>query len=262
MIYAAFTIWLFGILFLGIGLCRVWTSMARPSWVHWALLPGTVVSEMAYIFGCLITGGEIRRAKLLGSTDARRKSDDGEPTTEATQKLKVIGPIVASLLAVVACGGAIIAVHSLLGEPVIREFITSGGLLSRASLPRELPGGWNAFWTQIAGQVRLLKRMGETCGDIEWLDWRVALFVYLSTCFAVRLAPIRRDLRATLAAVVVVAGVIALIGAISTKFTDLLQKLWPLLTYIWTSLLFLLVLSLLIRGIVSLAGVLAGRKKT
>ena len=65
MIYATFTVWLFLVLFVGAGVYRLWSGMVRPAWVNWALLPGTVVSEMAYIFGCLITGGAIRRATLL-----------------------------------------------------------------------------------------------------------------------------------------------------------------------------------------------------
>ena len=82
MIYAAFTLWLVLILFAGIGVYRLWTKLVKPAWVNWALLPGTVVSEMAYIFGCLITGGEIRRAKLMPDGGGRKGNTDGEPATQ------------------------------------------------------------------------------------------------------------------------------------------------------------------------------------
>jgi len=258
MIYAAFTVWLFGIVFLGVGVFRVWTSVAKPLWVNWALLPGTLVSEMAYILGCLITGGEIRKARLLESPGSSGGGDSG-PATEANQRLKVAGPIVASLLAVLACMGAILLVRRLLGAPVMDTFL-GGGLLGPAELPKALPAGWDALWAQLEGHLALLRRMCETLGRLEWLAWRVPLFVYLSICFSVRLAPVGRDLRATLAALVAVAGVVAAVGALSDRFTNLLaDDLWPLVTYIWALLLTLLALSLLARGVVSLVQILAGK---
>lgn len=257
MIYAAFTVWLFGIVFLGVGVFRVWTSVAKPLWVNWALLPGTLVSEMAYILGCLITGGEIRKARLLESPGSA--GGDSGPATEANQRLKVLGPIVASLLAVLACMGAILLVHRLLGEPVIRTFISGGVWGPASALPRELPASWDALWAQLDRHLDLLRRMCETLGRLDWLAWQVPLFVYLSMCFSVRLAPVGRDLRATLAALVAVAVVIAVVGALSDRFTNLLQDLWPLVTYIWALLLTLLALSLVIRGMVSLVQILAGK---
>ncbi len=65
MIYATFSVWLVLTLFAGMGVYRLWTRLVKPTYVHWALLPGTIVSEMAFIFGCLITGGEVKRAKLI-----------------------------------------------------------------------------------------------------------------------------------------------------------------------------------------------------
>ena len=116
MIYAAFSVYLLGILFAAMGVYRLWAGLVRPRWVNWALLPGTIVAEMAYILGCLITGGEIRRAKLMdggGGGGGRRggKTDgssagEAEPTTEAEPKFRILGPIVAAWLSLVACGAA------------------------------------------------------------------------------------------------------------------------------------------------------------
>lgn len=263
MIYAAFTVWLFAILPVGWGVYRLWAGMLRPAWVNWALLPGTVVSEMAYIFGCLITGGEIRRAKLLDTPSKNgraRQAGESEPTTEAAPRLKIVGPVVAALLSIVACVAAILLVHSLLGKPVIEKFIHGqGGMLAGAELPKELPRSWDAFWRQAELQVSLLKRMCETYGELPWRSWRVGLFVYLAACLSIRLAPVRRPIRPALGAVVLIAAVIALIGVISDRFRNLMQDIWPLLTYVWTSLLLLLVVSLIIRGLVSLVRVLAGK---
>lgn len=270
MIYAALTLWLVGILAMGYGIHRLWSGMLRAQWVNWALLPGTIVSEMAYIFGCLIMGGEIRRAKLLempggrgtgprGGKSSAASGSDGEPATEAAPRWKVAGPLVASLLSLAACMGGILIAHSLLGGPVIREFITGDGLLRHAELPRNLPGNWDAFWEQARGQVRLLQRMAETCGRVDWLDWRVPLFVYLSVCLSVRLAPVGRPIRPTLAAAAAIAAIIAVVGLLSTRFQDLTSDVWPLVTYVWSSLLLLLTGSLIARGLLGLLRVLAGK---
>ncbi len=261
MIYAAFAIYLLGIFFMALGVYRLWAGMVGPAAVNWALLPGTVVSEMAYIFGCLITGGEIRRAKLIGG-EGRGRSGRGEatePTTEAAPRLPVVGPIVAAFTCMVACAAGVLVVHALLGKPVISTFRYGiGARLGLAALPKGLPGSAEAFWGQLHTHLDLLRRMGSTWVDVEWLNWRVPLFVYLATCLSIRLAPVRRSLRATLAAVVVLAGLIALLGAVWKRFAGLMGDLWPLVTYVWSSLLLLLAATLIIRGAVSLVrGVVA-----
>jgi len=262
LIYAAFTLWLLLVLFVGIGVYRLWTAILKPAWIHWALLPGTVVSEMAYIFGCLITGGEIRRAKLMPHSSGTQGNTNGEPTTEASAGVKYLGPVVAALLSIVACAAAIVVVHSLLGDPVIRQFATAGGLTLTASLPETLPGDWEQLWQQIGGQVNLLQRMCETWAEVDWLNWRVPVFLYLSLCLGVRLAPVRRPLRPILAAVVAAAVIIAIIGLIWPQFSGLMKDLWPLLTYLWALLLFLLVISLLLIGLLALGRALLGKDST
>ena len=66
MVYVEFTVWLLLIVFCSIAVYRLWTGMVRPAWVNWVLLPGTVVSEMAYIFGCLITGRQTQLKRRGG----------------------------------------------------------------------------------------------------------------------------------------------------------------------------------------------------
>ncbi len=262
VVYAAFTLWLFLILFAGIAVYHLWTKLIASSWVHWILLPGTVVSEMAYIFACMITGGEIRRARLVPEKQAQRGAA-AEPSAETTSGIRYVGPVIAALVAIVACGAAILAVHALLGGPVIKTFLFGrANLLPAAGLPKSLPTDWNGLWAQVSAHVGLLKRMCETWAEVDWLNWRVPLFVYLSLCLAIRLTPVRRATRPTLAAVVAIAAVIALIGLLWPRLSGLMDKIWPLLTYVWAMLLFLLVMTLLLQGLVALARVLAGKSST
>lgn len=261
MIYAAFTMYLLLMVFLGLGVYRLWSQMSRAAWLNWALLPGTVVSEMAYIFGCLITGGEVRHAKILPTRTGRGANADAEPKTDVTPKLRVLGPILASLLAIVACGGGILAVNALLGEDVM-EKLGRGGWFKSGALPQELPTSWAGFWDQIEGQVGLTRWSCETFLRLDWLNWRVPLFVYLALCLSVRLGPLRRDLRATLAAAVVIAVVIAGLGQVFGGLEGLMKDLWPLVTYVYATLLLVLLVTLLIRGSVALVHIFMGKGPT
>ena len=255
MVYVEFVIWLMLIVFCGIGVYRLWAQMVRPKWVSWALLPATLVSEMAYIFGCLVTGGEVRRAKLL--SDAKRDGS-GEPTSETKPRWKVLGPIIAALVAILACGAAIGLADRLLGEPVMKQF----DFARRLADPAEQSAGvslWQGLWLRLDNQLSLLRGMCETLAELDWLDWRVPLFVYLSICLSVRLAPVRRELRSTLAAAGILAVAIVLVGALTSRFDRILSFVRPALTYIWGVLLLLLVVTLVARGVVALARVLAGK---
>ncbi len=254
------------IVFAAMGVYRLWAEMLRPRWLNWALLPGTVVSEMAYIFGCLITGGEVRRARLMGGAGragrgkARSSPDVAGPTTEAEPNLRVIGPIVSAFMSVSACGAGIVVAHAAVGGPVISKFAPAGEVFVLGQALQSLPGSWAAFWAQLRAQVDLLQRMAATWTQLDWLDWRVPLFVYLATCLTIRLAPARRSLRATLAAVVVAAGMIAVIGQAWKGFGAVMEDLWRLVMYEWALMLFLLAVTLVIRGAFALTrGLLAGQ---
>ena len=255
MIYATFAVWMILIISAGMGVQWLWRRLISPGWVSWALLPGTIVSEMSYIFGCLITGGEIRRARIM--PDMQEKDKEPQAPTEAAPKLRLVGPIVASLICIAACGAGIIISNQFFGQEVISKFEASAPLgvqptneQTQATVQQALPGDWNSFWNQLEGQVRLIRRTLQAWGGLDWLQWHVPLFVYLVVCLAVRMAPAGRPFVPTLLAVVLIAGVIRIVGLMNTQFENIMQNLWPLLTYVWSTLLLLLVISLLLHAIV------------
>jgi len=262
LFYASFAVWFLLILFAGVGVYRLWTSLVRPTYVNWVLLPGTIVSEMAYIFGCLITGGEVRHARLIELPGARKGTREGEARTDASSGLRVLGAAVASLLAVAACIAAILAARELLDAQVIESFVVGRSVISGkglSALPKRLPTSWNEMWSQLGLQVELLRRMCEAVGHYALDNWRGPVFLYLAACLSVRLSPVTRPMRPTLAAVVFLTGVIAVLGLLWGDFDALVRDLWPLLTYVWATLLLLLAVTLLIRGVVALVRILAGR---
>ena len=57
MIYAAFIMWFFLLIFIGIGVYHIAARLIGGRAVSWILLPGTLISEMAWILGALVTGG-------------------------------------------------------------------------------------------------------------------------------------------------------------------------------------------------------------
>ena len=178
MNYAAFTLWIFLIVFLGLGAYRLLARTLGSLWVNWILLPGTIVSQMAYIFGCLITAGEIRRAKIVPTSTKSSAEGDGEPKTESTAKLKIIGPIVASLMTIVACAGGILIANALLGGPVMDEFRRTA-LVGGAELSKQLPCCRDDVWVQIDRQVRLLRHTCRTLANLII----AAPFVFYYCCF-------------------------------------------------------------------------------
>lgn len=252
MAYIEIILWLLLIVFCGVGVFRLLSQIVPPAWLNWILLPATVVSEMAYIFGCLITGGEIRHAKLI-----QTGGGGDSPATEAAPKLRFVGPLIASLLAMIACGAAIALAGWLLGEPVMDRFRSAQSLVPSVDGPSGL-ASWPAFWARLEEQLRLLRRMCETFGRLDWLDWRSVLFVYLAACLSIRLAPVGRDMRASLAAAGVVALGFVLVGVVG-GLDRVMAPVGPIVTYVWANLLLLLAIALLIRGLVAFVQILRGK---
>lgn len=269
MLYVAFTFWLFLIVFAGIGAVRMLGRLIRPPWMDWALLPGTLVSEMGYIFGCLITGGEVRRAKLMSSTRKSGKSANdtspagAKPASETTPKLKLVGPIVSALVALAACLAAIFVAGLLFGGPVVGQFaapIAEG--VPPKLLPMDLPATWEGFWAGVADQSQLLRQICEAWAHADWFNWRIPVFVYTTLCLAIRLAPMGRAVRPTLAATAIISAIVALAGLAGGAVDGFIRNsVWPLLTYVWTSLLFLLLVVLLVRGAIYLVMALLDKQK-
>jgi hypothetical protein len=265
VIYVALAVWLFGLLLMGHGVYRLWAGMVRPYWVHWVLLPGSLVSAMGYIFGSLITGGEVRRASLVGAGQpgpGKGQAAQAPPATEAQPRLKVVGPIVASLIAIVVCLLAIVAVNALMGRRVVQTYAVP---LPELNLPeklsQKLPSQWNGIWTELDNQVHLARRMCETLPRQKWSDWRVWLFLYLSLCLLVRLQPAGGKLRATLLAPLALIGAAAIAASASPPFQkSLTGDLWVLLSFCWALLLLALVGSLVMRGLVLLAAIVGGKR--
>ena len=249
----AFAFWLLLIVFTALGTHRLLEQFGKGRTVDWLLLPGVLVSEMAYVFGCLITGAEVRSASLFPTGRGRAAM------TQATPRVKVAGPVVAALIAMAGCLAVMLAVHGWLGEPIIRDFIVdNAGLVPKvgADLSGQLPTTAEEFWAFPGAQVELVRKMYETCLDANWLDWSVPLFVYLALCLSIRIGPARRPVRPTLGAAVLAAVALGITQQVGQVWADRIAGLWLLLTYVWSSLLLALLVVSMIRGTVYLVAVI------
>ena len=112
MEYAAMTFWLVVIVFTALGVHQLWSSLIQPRMVNMLLLPGTLVAQLGYILGLLITGGTVNNTTLI------KDDDSGEPETgsEVKTRVPIVGTIVVALLPMIGCAAAIYAVAHYLAR--------------------------------------------------------------------------------------------------------------------------------------------------
>ncbi len=258
MIYAAMGMWVFLILLTGMGVYRVWTKHLGGAVADWLLFPATVMSELAYSAGRLMTG----RPAYGGIISPRNPSNDA-CRTAISGKGGFLVAMLSSFLVLVVCGAALGLLGKWMGEGTIRAFVSSGGVFESDFLPRVIPTDWDAFWGTVMYQVELLRRFCEGWVRLDWGNWPVPVFVYLSICLSVRLGPVRHDWRATLVVAAVLLALLAAAAAVIEPLRDVVNgELWWLLTYSWGLLLFLLVVTLVVLGIVYLVRAVIGKGKT
>jgi hypothetical protein len=164
-----------------------------------------------------------------------------------------VGPIVIGMLPLLACAVAIFFVTRYLGGQLVTQ-------MGEQSVAESLPTTLAAFWQLLRDQVTLLEVAVAAAIGADWGRWEVWLFVYLVICLTVRMAPFPGTLRGSLAATVVLGLVAAFIVSVADTDGAGLQAGWTVLSLSVATLLFLLLASLLVRGTVGLARVLAGNK--
>ena len=89
------------------------------------------------------------------------------------------------------------------------------------------------------------------------LTWHTALFSYLMICLTVRMAPFPGNARGHFGAIAASGGILALIGTISTKPSEMIEQAWPLIAVTVGWLTLLMLISLLSKGVVSIIQVIA-----
>ncbi len=247
MEYAKITFWLTVIVFTAMGVHQLWSALIKPKAVNTILLPGTLVATLGHILGLLITGGTVENTALI------KDDDSGEPQTgkDPKPKVPIIGAVVIALLPMVGCAIAIYAASHYIGSPVLQA-------LNRDNAPQLiLPTTWPMFFEMLRQTLALVERLVHVVLQSDLQDWHILLFLYLSICLTVRMAPLNGNVRGAVGAILI-AGVIGyLIARMSPPSPDSLaseslQSTWQLITYSVAVLLLLLIISLLVTGVVRL----------
>jgi len=250
MQYAAMTFWLLVIVFTALGVHRLWSSLIQPKVVNSLLLPGTLVAQLGYILGLLITGGTVNNTALI------KDDDTGEPQTgqDPKPRVPIVGMVIIALLPMVGCAIAIYWVSRYFGSEILAGMETTP--IDRSSLPSSV----SMFFLMIRASVDLVEQLINVIRASNLTNWRTALFLYLVICLTVRMAPLTGNVRGSLGAILLTGILAFLVGQVTQSTADPLAAAWPLITFCAAVLLFLLMFSLVFRGAVDLVKTLIGHR--
>ncbi|MGB2986990.1 MAG: hypothetical protein WBE26_14045 [Phycisphaerae bacterium] len=241
MIYASLTFWLLVIVLTAWGVHQLWSGMVKPKVLNTILLPGTLVAQVGHVLGLLVTGATISNTTLYKDDD----SGAPETTPNPEPKIPVIGPVIIGMLPIVACAIAVFFVAQLLGAPVLVKLTTT---TVGPSLPTTLAG----VWQMLRDQITLVESVVAVTTAADFADWKTWVFLYLLICLAVRIAPFPGNLRGALGAILILGIGAATISSLFDVADPRVQNAWAVLNLTVATLLFLLIVSLLIRGSVGL----------
>jgi len=244
MLYVAITFWLLVCVLTAWGVHRLWCGIIPVKVLNAVLLPGTLVALLGHILGLLVTGATVKTATLY-----KEGSGDPETTIHPKSRIPVIGPVIIGMLPLLACGSAVYFVARYLSGPILAGL---PGSFVKLELPTTLPGVFDL----LRGQISLVESLVAAVRAADFHDWKTSVFVYLLVCLTIRMAPFEGTLRGALAAIILLglgtAGVTSYFDVADPR----VQTGQTILTLTVASLLFLLLISLLIRGTVELVQLL------
>ncbi len=247
MLYLAMTFWLLVCMLTAWGVHRLWCGILPVKVLNALLLPGTLVALLGHILGLLVTGATVSTATLY-----KDGSGDPETTTNPKPRIPVVGPVIIGMLPLLACGAAIYFVVRYLGGSIL-------GQLPNGIVGLELPTSLSGVFDLLRGQITLVESLVAAVRAADFREWQSGVFVYLLVCLTIRMAPFEGTLRGALAAVVVLGLGTAAVTSLFDLADPRVQTGQSILTLTVATLLFLLLTSLLIRGVVGLFQVLRSK---
>jgi len=252
MAYASMTFWLLVIVLTAWGVHHLWSGMIKPRVVNSILLPGTLIAQLGRVLALLVTGGTVNNTTLI------KDDETGEPSAEPDPKPKipVVGPVLVGLLPLAACGALLAVTAGFWGRPIIEPVATASPAAVSPSLPTTLHGGFDT----VRHAISLVEATLGAILDAEWRDWTTWAFLYLAICLTVRMAPLPGNLRGSLGAILLVGVVAALVGTVAGADPAAYDTAWSILRFAVGVLLLLLIVSLFVRGCVSVVRIVSTGK--
>lgn len=248
MQYAEMVFWLLVIVFSAWGVHRLWSSLVQPKVVNSILLPGTLVAQLGYVLGLLVTGGTVNNTALI------KDDDSGEPQTpqESESRVPLLGTIIIALLPMIGCAVAIYWSSRFFGASILDGMDKT----SVSDLP--LPTTLSFFFGLLRQSVTLVEQLVNVVTNHDLTNWRTLLFLYLVICLTVRMAPLSGNLRGSLGAIFLTGLIAFVIEQLMSGTPGPVTQAWPLITFSVAVLLFLLIVSLLVKGMVCLVKTVNG----
>lgn len=247
MIYLAATAWLLLIALLAWAVRALWLGVVQSRVLNLVLLPGTLVAQIGYIVGLLITGAGSGTVSVLGDEP---EPDEKEAEKPAGPHTSVIGAVIIGFLTIAAVGATM--------QVVLYSF---GGArsdhISAEHLALQVPDTLPAFWEQVRQLVTLTEETLEAFRNADAGRWADIVFIYLMVCLAVRMAPVPGNIWGHFGAIVAQGAVLALVGTVIESLAGFVSLFWPLLALVTGLLLLLLLFSALARGCIVLVSALA-----
>lgn len=248
MLYATFTFWLLVIVFSAWGVHELWSRLVKPRVVNTVLLPGTLVAQLGHVLGLLVTGNSVQNTTLMSDDDEGKPQSD----TPESPKVPVVGPIIIALLPLVACAACLYAAAHYWGGGVLGD-LSEGAVLA---VPQSLPTTVAGVWDLLRSSITLMEQVLNAIINSDWKHWPTIVFLYLAVCLTVRMTPFEGTRRGAIGAILVSGLLIALLASAVQAVADWVQKSWPILSFAVGMLLFLLLVSLLVTGVVGLIKVM------
>lgn len=249
MLYAALTFWLLVIVFSAWGVHWLWGRLVKPRVVNSVLLPGTLVAQLGHVLGLLVTGNSVSNTKLMAD------DEEGEPTTEPPEKhrIPIVGAVLVGLLPLAACAACLYVASRTLGSGVVGNAASE----TAEALPLMLPTTLTDVWDLLHASITACEEMLNAIVHSNLSDWTTVLFLYLAVCLTVRMTPFEGARRGAIAAILLSGLIVALLGSLTPSIEAAVLSSWPVLNFAVGMLLFLLLVSLLISGVVGLVRILA-----
>jgi len=251
MEYAMMTFWMLVIVFTALGVHHLWSSLLQPKVVNSILLPGTLVAQLGHVFGLLVTGGTVNNTSLI------KDDESGEPQTgkDTKTRLPIIGTIIIALLPMAGCAVAIYLVARFLGTEILAGM--NGPTVDHIAIPTSM----TMLFAMLRQTVDLVEHLVAVVWANNLTDWRTLLFLYLVVCLTVRMAPLTGNIRGALGAIFIFGILAFLVSKILHSIEGPFQSAWPLISFCAAVLLFLLLLSLLVKGTIGLIKTCFGEGK-
>jgi hypothetical protein len=246
MLYAAFVFWSIVAIFAARAVYGLLGRVMPPKVLNYALLPGTLVTQIGHHLALLVTGGTVNASRLANdSTGAPEIQADGKP------RIPVLGPVLVAVVPIFLCGLALVfAADWFNARMMMREV---------AVLPQALPRSLDGFWMRIREVIDALAGAQGMWMHANWDLWRTWLFAYLAICLTIRMSPLSQDLRPALLGVAMFGVIAWLVGMFTNQLDLKLKQFWPNLSFLVSNLLLILLVGLAAAACLGIWGIIKGQ---